>query len=219
MDRLTPDERKYVEMMRVPSDYGNRAPAIDKLIAIIDRLLSTVSGARDAAQVTDEMVEMFYEAYKRNDWPVFSSVSPRIRDGLEAALKSAAPQVGTGKGEGRPVERFQDEGDAAKVAWAWLRSLASEPMPPPAYAEFREMRGQMGTGKASDDAVLSLWVNDRLRASCVFYRDGMNFTVLACQDHLAAASPQASPAPTQMMAELPREKIEAALSRVEDRFK
>ena len=45
-------------------------------------------------EVTDEMVERFYEAYVRNDWPVFSSVAPRIRAGLEAALQGAyAPEA------------------------------------------------------------------------------------------------------------------------------
>lgn len=37
-------------------------------------------------EITDEMVLRFYHAYKKNGWPVFYSVAPRIRQGLEAAL-------------------------------------------------------------------------------------------------------------------------------------
>jgi hypothetical protein len=68
--------------------------------------------------------------------------------------------------------------DAASEAWQWLRELQEGPHPAPAATQIREMRGQIGTGPASDDHTVSLWVNDRPVAICNLFRDVRNYTML-----------------------------------------
>jgi hypothetical protein len=43
-------------------------------------------------EITDEIVERFYEAYQDNGYPMFSSVEPRIRRALTAAL-TTEPEI------------------------------------------------------------------------------------------------------------------------------
>ena len=88
--------------------------------------------------------------------------------------------------------RFRDAGDAMREANAWLNSLALNPEPPCAV-EIRELHGQIGTGKSSDDWTLSLWINDRLIAVCCVFRDLMNFAVLT-KTLATPPSPSSTPA-------------------------
>ena len=80
------------------------------------------------------------------------------------------------------AQRFQDEGDAAKVAWDYIRGIQAEKHEAPACVDIRSMRGQMGTGPASDDSIMSVWVNDHLRAVFNLFRDHRNYTVLVITD-------------------------------------
>ena len=90
-------------------------------------------------EITDAMVERFYAAYERNDWPVFSSVAPRIKAGLDAALNPPAePEIVV-------TEEQKQAGKDAALQWlterGFITRTVNHPQTPELLAAiYRAMR-------------------------------------------------------------------------------
>lgn len=95
---------------------------------------------------------------------------------------------------GDVVLRFRDEIDAGLRGEAFLQAIQREPMEAPAAVRRRELCGQVGTGPSSGDKMFTLWINDKLSAMYLLFRDSANFTVLVMRD-LRAPPPTPGAAP------------------------